>query len=174
MGSATVGRSWQACRGWRTRKVQNVAVGAFKVFPVREIVMSKGKVDEAVRSALLGQSMQGVETHARLVNMGRHIANTLHDVLLARKDEVPQELAGRKDDVPKDLCGDAERALADLLAALDSAGEDATHIHVLKDKMLAAAKAEEMMMLDWKPPPKTRQFGYYSDYSDFEDDGESA
>ena len=45
---------------------------------------------------------------------------------------------------------------------------------MLKDKMLAAAKAEVMMMLDWKSPPKTHQFGYYSDYSDFEDDGESA
>ncbi|CAM0950567.1 unnamed protein product [Alopecurus aequalis] len=146
----------------------------FKVFPVREIVMSKGKVDEAVRSALLGWSMQGIETHACLVNMGRHIANTLRDVLSARKDEIPKELAERKDDVAKDLCSDAERALADLLAALDSAGEDAAHIHVLKDKMLAAAKAEEEMMLDWKPRPKTRQYGYYSDYSDYEDEEESA
>uniref|UniRef100_A0ACD5ZGE6 Uncharacterized protein n=2 Tax=Avena sativa TaxID=4498 RepID=A0ACD5ZGE6_AVESA len=145
---------------------------AVKVFPVREIMMSKGKVDEAIREGLLGWSMQGIETHARLVNMGRHIANTLSDVLSARKDQVLEELAERKDDdVPKDLCGNAERALADLLAALDSAvGEDAAHIHVLKDKMLAAANAEQKMMLNWKQPPKTPQYGYYSDYSDYEHD----
>uniref|UniRef100_A0ACD5ZA03 Uncharacterized protein n=1 Tax=Avena sativa TaxID=4498 RepID=A0ACD5ZA03_AVESA len=142
---------------------------ASKVFPVREIVASKGKVAEAIREGLLGWSMQGIETHARLVNMGRHIANTLSDVLSARKDEVLEELAQRKDDVPKDICGHAERALADLLVALDSAGgEDAAHIHVLKDKMLAAAEAEKTMMLNWKQPPRTRQYGYYSDYSDYE------
>jgi molecular chaperone DnaK (HSP70) len=152
----------------------NVRKAASKVFPVCHIMMSKGKVAEAIRNALLGWSMQGIETYARLVNMGRHIANTLRDVLSARKDEVPKELVERKDDVPKDLCGDAEKALADLLTALDSVGEDAAHIHVLKDKMLAAAEAEEMMMLNWKLPPKTRQFGYYSDYSDYENEEESA
>lgn len=123
----------------------NARKAASKVFPVRYIVMSKGKVDKAIRNALLGWSMQGIETYARLVNMGRHIANTLRDVLSARKD------------------------LADLLTALDSAGEDTAHIYVQKDKMLAAAEVEEMMMLNWKQPPKTRQFGYYSDYKDEEE-----
>ncbi|XP_037481246.1 heat shock 70 kDa protein 9, mitochondrial-like [Triticum dicoccoides] len=135
----------------------------FKVFNVREIVMSKGKVGESVRNALLGWSMQGIEIHARLVNMGKHIANTLRDVLSARKDEVP-----------KNIYDDAAKALADLLTVLHAGSKDAAHIHVLKDKMLAAAAEEEKLMTDWNPPSTSRHRGSYSDYSDYEDEEESA
>ncbi|KAM3293196.1 hypothetical protein ACQJBY_036645 [Aegilops geniculata] len=119
---------------------------ALKVFPVREIMMCKHNVDKAVKNALLDWRMHATEIHARLICLARYILNSLSDVLAAMKDEVPVDLSDH-----------AEKAMADLLKALDG---DA---HVLKDKMLVAELAKETI-LNWRPSSES-----HGDYSDYED-----
>lgn len=99
--------------------------------------MSKHAVYNAVRNALRDWPMYVVEINARLRNLARFIVNTLSDILLARKDELP-----------KGLCEDSVKALADLQMALDG------DVNVLKDKMISA-KSVELALLEWRPPSES-------------------